>query len=215
VAATSPQTHREAAQKGIGVLSSSSFMGFEYLRNALNLYDETFDATTHDLPSNRSKSVMIFGSAVCLDTMDEALEEVPPAIAYAKNALGAYERLSKLSTDYAYMGAVKDIDFHDPDFMLNESAGFVVGDPAECIRQIQRFADLGIDTLLMRIDSVRHEVRMRTIENLGRWVLPHFQNPQHIVKSADDALEEIRAARPAHYERVAQLEKQLAAQLSS
>ncbi|ALE76884.1 luciferase (plasmid) [Pseudonocardia sp. EC080625-04] len=214
VAATSPNTHREAAEKGIGVISSSSFMGFGYIKNALEVYDETFDNTEHQLPTHRSKSVMIFGSAVCLESMDEAMAEVPPALSYAKNALGAYERLSKLSADYQYMGAVKDIDFHDPDFMLNESAGFVVGDPAECRRQIQRYVDLGIDTLLLRIDSIRHETRMRTIENLGRHVLPHFTEPHNLSKPGDDALATIREARPAHYELVAKREAELAQQTS-
>lgn len=209
VAATSPETHQQAAEKGIGVMSSSSFMGFDYLKNALALYDDTFRAASHDFPTNYSKSVMIFGTALCLDTTEEAVAAVPPAIAYAKNALGAYERLSKLSADYGYMGAVKDVDFHDQDFMLNESAGFIVGDPAECIRQVQRFADLGIDTLLLRIDSVPHDVIMRTIELFGKYVIPRFNAPQTIVKSADEALEEIRALRHVHVERLARLERTL------
>jgi alkanesulfonate monooxygenase SsuD/methylene tetrahydromethanopterin reductase-like flavin-dependent oxidoreductase (luciferase family) len=213
VAATSPETHRQAAEKGIGVISSSSFMGFDYLKNALGMYDETFAATQHDVPANYSKSVMIFGSLICLDTMEDALATAPSAVAYAKNALGAYERLSQLSTDYAYMGAVKDVDFHDQDFMLEESAGFIVGDPAECIRQVQRYADLGIDTLLMRIDSIPHEKIMRTIDLFGKYVIPHFTAPQNVVKSGDDVLEEIRKLRPAHEEALAEMQSKLARQL--
>lgn len=209
VAATSPDTHRQAAEKGIGVISSSSFMGFDYLKNALGLYDDTFLNTQHNVPANYSKSVMIFGSLICLDTMDQALAAAPSALAYAKNALGAYERLSKLSTDYAYMGAVKDVDFHDQDFMLNESAGFIVGDPAECIRQVQRYADLGIDTLLLRIDSIPHETIMRTIDLFGKYVIPHFSAPQNIVKSGDDVLEEIRLLRPAHEAALSELQAKL------
>jgi alkanesulfonate monooxygenase SsuD/methylene tetrahydromethanopterin reductase-like flavin-dependent oxidoreductase (luciferase family) len=212
VAATSPETHRQAAEKGIGVISSSSFMGFDYLKNALGMYDETFAATQHDVPANYSKSVMIFGSLICLDTMEDALATAPSAVAYAKNALGAYERLSQLSTDYAYMGAVKDVDFHDQDFMLEESAGFIVGDPAECIRQVQRYADLGIDTLLMRIDSIPHEKIMRTIDLFGKYVIPHFTAPQNVVKSGDDVLEEIRKLRPAHEEALAEMQSKLARQ---
>ena len=161
---------------------------------------------------NYSKSVMIFGSLICLDTMEEALATAPSAMAYAKNALGAYERLSQLSTDYAYMGAVKDVDFHDQDFMLQESAGFIVGDPAECIRQVQRYADLGIDTLLMRIDSIPHEKNMRTIDLFGKYVIPHFTAPQNLVKSGDDVHEEIRKLRPAHEEALAVMQSKLARQ---
>lgn len=213
VAATSPGTHIEAAQKGIGVLSSSSFMGFEYMRNALDLYDETFEKTTHDFPTTRGKAAMIFGTAICLDSMEEALHHATRALEYPKNALGAYERLAKLSKDYAYMGAVSKIDFDDRDFMLNESAGFIVGDPEECIRQVQRYADLGIDTLLLRIDSLPHEVIMKTIENFGKYVIPHFKAPQAVVKSGDEVLEEIRKLRPVHEARLKELEeKALASQ---
>lgn len=211
VAATSPDTHRQAAEKGIGVISSSSFMGFEYLKNALNIYDETYHSTRHTMHPTYSKSVMIFGTAICLDTMEEALAHVEPAVAYAKNALGAYDKLSKLSQDYAYMGAVSGVDFHDRNFMMNESAGFIVGDPAECIRQVQRFADLGIDTLLLRIDSIPHHVIVKTIEMFGKYVIPHFREPQAIVKSADDALNEIRALRERHEEGLRRLEERLAA----
>jgi alkanesulfonate monooxygenase SsuD/methylene tetrahydromethanopterin reductase-like flavin-dependent oxidoreductase (luciferase family) len=208
VAATSPGTHIEAAQKGIGVLTSSSFMGFEYMKNALALYDETFESINHDFPVNHTKGAINFGTVICLETMDEALRYVDPAIEYSKQAIGAYDRLAKLSTDYAYMGAVGGVDFHNLDFMLNDSAGFIVGDPAECIRQVQKFADLGIDTLLMRIDSIPHEIIMRTIANLGKYVIPHFKAPWAIAKSAEEALEEIRELRPVHQQKLQEFETQ-------
>ncbi|UNK47874.1 LLM class flavin-dependent oxidoreductase [Arthrobacter sulfonylureivorans] len=206
VAATSPGTHVQAAQKGIGVMTSSSFMGFEYMKNTLALYDETYDGLTFDFPTTRSKAAVNFGAVICLETMEEAMKYVGPAIEYSKQAIGAYERLAKLSEDYAYMGAVSGVDFHDTNFMLNESAGFVVGDPDECIRQVQKFADLGIDTLIMRIDSMPHDVIMRTIANIGKYVIPHFSTPWALAKSADDALEEIRALRPVHEEKLREFE---------
>jgi len=209
VAATSPQTHREAAEKGIGVISSSSFMGFEYMKNALDLYDETFDSQTHDFPTNRSKGAMIFGTAVCMDTTEEAIRLARPALEYPKNALGAYERLSKLSQDYAYMGAVSEIDFDNDEFMLSDSAGFIVGDPAECIRQVQKFVDLGIDTLYLRIDSVPHSAIMKSIENFGKYVIPHFKSPQSLVKSGEEVMAEIRKLRPIHQAKLAEMEERL------
>jgi len=209
VAATGPETHKQAGEKGIGVLSSSSFMGFNYLRNAYDLYDESFHNAEHEFHPTYGKAAMIFGTAICMDTTEEALKHVTPAVEYAKNALGAYDRLSKLSKDYAYMGAVNGVDFHDRDFMLNDSAGFIVGDPAECIRHVQKFYDLGIDTLLLRIDSIPHHVIMKTIEMFGKHVIPHFREPQAIVKSADEALAEIRNLREVHEEKMRKLEERI------
>ena len=205
VAATSPATHEQAARKGIGVISFASFMGFEYTRNALRLYDETFDASSHDFPVNRHKAALVGGGMHCAETTEHARREMAPALAYAALAVGGYDRLSQLSSDYAYMGAVKNVDFGNTDYLLNESAGFVVGDPDECIRQIRVFEELGIETLVMRIDSLPHEQLLRSIELFGKYVIPHFQNPEAVVRPAEDVLEQIRAQRPIHEERLRQL----------
>jgi alkanesulfonate monooxygenase SsuD/methylene tetrahydromethanopterin reductase-like flavin-dependent oxidoreductase (luciferase family) len=202
VAATSPDSHRQAAEKGIGVLSSSSFLGYEYNRNALRLYDEAFDAATHVLPARRSKGILIGGAMHCAETTKQARAEAMPSVEYARLAVGAYERLSKLSADYAYMGAVKDVRFDDLDWMLNESGNFIIGDPDECIRQLEVVRELGVDTVLLRIDSLPHEQLLRSIELFGKYVIPHFKAPGTVVRPADDVLEEIRAMRPLHEERL-------------
>ena len=55
-------------------------------------------------------------------------------------ATGAYERLSKLSKDYAYMGAITEVadKLDDLDYMLNESASYIAGDPDELVKQLKR-----------------------------------------------------------------------------
>ncbi|MEU5927732.1 LLM class flavin-dependent oxidoreductase, partial [Streptomyces antimycoticus] len=115
-----------------------------------------------------------------------------------------YERLSKLSKDYAYMGAVKDIDFNDEEYMFERSQGFMVGDPEHCIEHVQRYADMGVEALVLRVDSLPHDQLMRSIELFGKYVIPRFKHPRNVVRSADDVLAEIRAARPAHEEALRQ-----------
>jgi alkanesulfonate monooxygenase SsuD/methylene tetrahydromethanopterin reductase-like flavin-dependent oxidoreductase (luciferase family) len=214
VAATSPDSHRQAAEKGIGVYSSSSFLGYEYNRNALAIYDETFDATTHSFPVHREKGILIGGAMHCAETTAQARKEALPAIEYARLAVGAYERLAKLSADYAYMGAVKDVRFDDTDWMLQDSGNFIVGDPDACVQQLKVLEEMGIDTVLLRIDSLPHDQLMRSIELFGKYVIPHFKAPGSVVRPADEVLEEIRAMRPVHEERLAQQMGQLTASQS-
>lgn len=206
VAATSPATHEQAGHKGLGVLSHASFLGFEYFRNTLKLYDEAFRSTEHPYPSTYAKTVLVGGGMHCAETTDQAIKEVQPAVHYAKLSVGAYERLAQLSADYAYMGAISGVDFDNVDLMLNESAGFIVGDPDECIRQVERFQDLGADTILMRIDSLPHDQLMRSIELFGKYVIPRFTSPSAVVRPADEVLEAIRVMRPMHEEKVTQFE---------
>ena len=198
VAATSPDTHQQAAEKGIGAISFSSYLGFEYSKNALQVYDETFAATEHPFPVNYAKGMLVGGAMHCAETTEQAREEAAPMPEYAKLSLGGYERLAKLSADYAYMGAVKDVAFDDPEYMLNESAGFIVGDPEDCIKQGRVYEELGIDLLLMRIDSLPHEKLMRSIELFGKYVIPHFKASKTIVRPAEDVIGEIRELRPVH-----------------
>jgi alkanesulfonate monooxygenase SsuD/methylene tetrahydromethanopterin reductase-like flavin-dependent oxidoreductase (luciferase family) len=200
VAATSPDSHQQAGEKGIGVMSAPSFMGFDFLQNALKIYDETFSATTHSDPAYYHKTAAIIGGVHCAETTAQARKEALPMLKYAQLSVGGFERLSKLSQDYAYMGAVKDVDFHDEGYMYGDSAGFVVGDPDECIRQIRVYEEMGVDTITMRMDSIPHDQLMRSIEMFGKYVIPHFKSPDRVVRSADDVLADIRAARPKHQE---------------
>jgi alkanesulfonate monooxygenase SsuD/methylene tetrahydromethanopterin reductase-like flavin-dependent oxidoreductase (luciferase family) len=198
MAAGSPSSVREAAEKGIGAIMGGLYFGFDFVESMLKLYDETLAATDHPWPITPKKMVTVGGGLICAPTTEQALAQVQPMLDMVNLSTGAYERLSKLSADYAYMGAVKDIDFSDQNYMLNESSGFVVGDPQDCIRQVQRYADLGVEGLVMRVDSIPYEQRMQTIEMFGKYVIPHFKHPRNIVRPADDILEDIRAARPAH-----------------
>ena len=99
-----------------------------------------------------------------------------------------------------YMGAVKDVDFDDEEYMFERSQGFLVGDPDHCIEHVQRYVDMGVDALVLRVDSLPHEQLLRSIELFGKYVIPHFKHPRNVVRPADDVLADIRAARPAHEE---------------
>jgi alkanesulfonate monooxygenase SsuD/methylene tetrahydromethanopterin reductase-like flavin-dependent oxidoreductase (luciferase family) len=196
----SPGSVQEAARKGIGAIMGGLYFGFDFVKSMLELYDETLAATDHPYPITPRKMVTVGGGMHCAETTEQAVAECGPMMDMVKLSTGAYERLSKLSADYAYMGAIKDVDFNDQDYMLNRSSGFIVGDPDACAAQVQRFVDMGAEAIVMRIDSVPHEQRMRSIELFGKYVIPRFKNPRNIVRSPDDILEDIRAARPAHEE---------------
>ncbi|WP_331743106.1 LLM class flavin-dependent oxidoreductase [Kitasatospora sp. NBC_01300] len=199
-AAGSPSSVETAASMGIGAIMGGFFLGFDLVENMLKLYDETLAATTHPYPITPRKMVLISGGMHCAETTALAREQAEPLFDMVRLATDAFERLSKLSKDYAYMGAVKDVDFDDEEYMFERSQGFIVGDPERCIAHVQRYADMGVEALVLRVDSLPHDQLMRSIELFGKYVIPRFKHPRNVVRPADDVLADIRAARPAHQE---------------
>ncbi|MBM7242547.1 LLM class flavin-dependent oxidoreductase [Rhodococcus fascians] len=202
MATGSPESVRAAAELGVGAIMGGFYLGFEFLENMLSIYDEALAGATHTYPLQAEKLAVVSGGMHCAETRDEARDLARTLTESVALSTDAYQRLSKLSSDYQYMGAVKDLDFHDERYMLEDSAGFIVGDPDDCIAQVQRFADLGVDSLVMRIDGLPHRELMKSIELFGKYVIPKFKNPGAVVRSSGEILDDIRAARPAHYAEV-------------
>lgn len=206
MATGSPESVRAAAQLGVGAITGGFYLGFEFIENMLRIYDEAMaeaiEAGSHDYPVQPQKLAAVGGGMHCAETRDEAFKWAATLSETVALSTDAYERLSNLSKDYAYMGAVKDIDFSDQNYMFNDSSGFIVGDPDDCARQVQRFADAGADGIVMRIDGLPHQELMKSIELFGKYVIPRFKNPRGVVRTPDAVLEDIRAARTAHYAEV-------------
>ena len=209
LAATSPASHTIAAQKGIGAVSFANFSGWDVLIKNLGVYDTVFDETDHAMPARRNKAVLASG-LICAETMAEARKEFLPILDYVKLAVDAYDRLATTGEDYAYVKEIKqnvDENILDVDYMLNESASFVVGAPDDCIEQCQRFEELGIDELWLRIDTTEHDEILRTIERFGKYVIPHFKSKHAVVRTPEEVIADIRAMRESHYAKLAEFEE--------
>ncbi|MEV0366456.1 LLM class flavin-dependent oxidoreductase [Nocardia fusca] len=202
MATGSPESVRTAAELGVGAIVGGFYLGFDFIENMLRIYDEALVGATHTYPLQAQKLVAVAGGMHCAETRDEAVRWARQLTETVALSTDAYERLSKLSADYQYMGAVKHVDFSDERYMLQDSAGFIVGDPDDCIAQVQRYADLGADALVMRIDGLPHSELMKSIELFGKYVIPKFKNPRGVVRTPEAILDDIRNARPAHYAEV-------------
>ncbi|MET4430233.1 LLM class flavin-dependent oxidoreductase [Mycolicibacterium sp. 624] len=207
MAAGSPDSVRKAAELGIGAIVGGFYLGFDFLESMLRIYDDALDGATHSYPLQAEKLVAVGGGMHCAETRDEAFKWARHLKETVGLSTDAYDRLSKLSADYQYMGAVKNIDFDDERYMFEDSSGFIVGDPDDCVAQVQRFVDLGADAIVMRIDGLPHRELMKSIELFGKYVIPKFKNPRAVVRPADAVLTDIRAARPAHYAELESFEK--------
>ncbi|MCA6100091.1 LLM class flavin-dependent oxidoreductase [Bradyrhizobium australafricanum] len=199
MATSSPQSITAAAQMGIGAMMGGGYSGFASVQRSAELYDKELASAEHVYPLQAQKVAVISGGMHCADTNEEAERWAATLAHSVALSIDAYERLSKLSADYGSLGKIKNIDFKNERYLFDESGSFIVGDVETCARQVQRFVDIGIDALALRIDGMPHKELMKSIELFGKYVIPRFKNPRSVVRTSDAILADIRAARPAHY----------------
>ena len=70
-------------------------------------------------------------------------------------------------------------DFDPRDF--NKQDMIIVGTPDECMKKIQHYADIGVDQLLcyVQFGYLPHKSVMRTIELLGKEIIPELEKRGH------------------------------------
>lgn len=179
VASSSVEGHRIAGANGLGVMSTSNFLGFAEVEKYLRTYKEAIKQA-HPLGGfiTNSYGILVLPGH-CADTKAEAVKEVRErALAFASIVGVLYSELGKASSDYAYMEEVVERvrgKLDDLDYLVNESASVIAGDPDDCIKQIQRFVDIGVDEIILGIDGLPHNQLMRSIELFGKYVIPSFK----------------------------------------
>ncbi|AFJ89377.1 luciferase family protein [Burkholderia sp. KJ006] len=198
VAATSANSHAWAGSEGLAVMSHAIYQGWEKQKGLLDTYWNSWKRDeTGPLHKPRAGMPLFIGIG---KTDQEAKDIYAGAIMnYARISTDAYPRLAKLADNYAYMAEsvpAMQRAAEDWDYLLNESATTVCGSPDTVIRQLEQYEKLGIDEVLLHIDSVPHEQIMSTIDMVGRYVIPHFNDRNNIVRPTDELLEKIRAMRP-------------------
>ncbi|NEU99314.1 LLM class flavin-dependent oxidoreductase [Bradyrhizobium uaiense] len=198
IAATSERSHSWAGSEGLAVMSNCIYQGWEVQEKLLNTYRRGWKRDEQGpLDRPRIGIPLFFG----IGSTDQKAKDdyAEPLMHYARISTDAYPRLAKLADDYAYMSEsvpAMERAGKDWDYLLNHSATTVCGSPDTVIRQIEKFQAMGVDEVLLHLDSVNHEKIMEAIDMCGRYVIPHFNDRNNVVRPTEDILGQIRAMRP-------------------
>lgn len=168
VAASSESSHFAAGKKGLGVMTFPNFQGYESLEKSVKAYRSGIaEAEPVGASVNDSVGVLAIPS-LCLEDSALARERIYPYVRMFTKALRADQ--------YAFRNEIEAIAGRadELDFMIQESAGVIIGDPDECIEQIERYYELGITEITLGMDGVPHDLIVESIRNFGRYVIPHF-----------------------------------------
>jgi alkanesulfonate monooxygenase SsuD/methylene tetrahydromethanopterin reductase-like flavin-dependent oxidoreductase (luciferase family) len=198
VAATSPNSHAWAGKEGLAVMSHAIYQGWEKQKDLLDTYWKNWKQDEAG-PLHQPRAGMPIFIGIGKTDQEAKDDFAGPLMNYARISTDAYPRLAKLADNYAYMAeSVPSMQraAEDWEYLLNESATTVCGSPDTVIRQLEKYEALGIDEVLLHMDSVPHEKIMSAIEMVGRYVIPHFKDRNNIVRPLEEVLNKIRAMRP-------------------
>jgi len=183
MAATTAGSAAVAGENGLGLLSFSIMQPLDKMAEAVRDY-RAASARAVPLTGVRTNKVAAYTLVHCADTMAQA-----EANGIWNSCGWWYQNLAQFTLDWELVhlpkqeqegafpllkplleGNVPLQHFHDADML-------VVGDPQRCFEKMKRYADLGVDQLIcyVQFGHHSHESVMRTIELLGKEVLPELE----------------------------------------
>ncbi len=193
VSASSADSHRNAGKLGLGGMTGASVLGWDYVAESAAAYHEGF-AEREPISPLVTESLGIYTTRVnCAATQAEAIDAVKDtALTFIEINIGPggrYDQLAPTSPDYAYLGKVREMQAHmdDLDYIMQASPYVLAGTPDFLIEQIERLESLGYTEFLMGIDGMGHEANKRSIEMIGRHVIPYFREKDRATAAATPA----------------------------
>jgi alkanesulfonate monooxygenase SsuD/methylene tetrahydromethanopterin reductase-like flavin-dependent oxidoreductase (luciferase family) len=185
-ATTSPPSHELVGRLGLGLLSFTIGVPPEDLAQRIALYRRGIAAAK---PVGRfvNPRAATFTMVHCADSTAAAVDAAREAFAwYAQTGVRQIQTLGQwqqeLAQNYATYDYTKAIADMDPGFLtfdyLDKIGACLVGDPDRIIATARRYEAAGCDLLLclMQPHAIPHERVLRSIELVGRHVIPEFRS---------------------------------------
>ncbi len=183
MAATSTGSAAVAGRNGLGLLSFSIMQPLETMAQVIRDY-RAASADPKPLTQVTTNKVAAYTLVHCAESIEQAeANGVWDSVAWWYQNLAQFTldwelpHLSKEEQESAFpllnplmKGEIPLQHFHDADML-------VVGDPERCYQKMKHYADLGVDQLIcyVQFGHHSHESVMKTIELLGKEVLPELE----------------------------------------
>ncbi len=185
-ATTSLDGHYEMGRRGIGVCSFTVGVPPEELAERVGRYRQGLADCQRPVGLFRNERVATFTMVHVADSNERAFEEAGESMAWYPSHAGrlfgeAARWMEGLGNGdlgtYSYMEAAKKLGaFQVPFDYIRDSGAAVVGDPDRAVEIAKRYEAAGCDLLLCLLNpyKIPHEASMRSIELLGKHVIPEF-----------------------------------------
>ncbi len=178
ISAASEQTHTNAGKNGHGVMTGNSLAGgWKYMEDSIAAYRSGQAECTRPKDQIVDSAGALALVAHCAEDAETARRESEELAGRALDLVsGWFNALAKSTTDYEAMAPMKEVvDRRDDlEFLIERSPYLSVGDPDFFLERCQKLQDLGYDEFILRVDGLGHENNLKTIELIGKHVIPQF-----------------------------------------
>jgi alkanesulfonate monooxygenase SsuD/methylene tetrahydromethanopterin reductase-like flavin-dependent oxidoreductase (luciferase family) len=183
MAATSESSASVAGENGLGLLSFSIMQPLETLAKVIREYRQA-SATATPLTQVTTNKVAAYTLVHCADSMAEAeANGIWESVGWWYSNLAQFtldwelEHLTKEQQDATFPLLKPLLGGEAPVQQFHEADMLVIGDPERCFEKMKHYADLGVDQLIcyVQFGYNSHESVMKTIELLGKEVLPEIE----------------------------------------
>ena len=185
VVSTSVESNRLAGEHGIGTMACDLWMGWEYFEEQIDAYKKSIVNAQHTCGHVRNSIGAATLGAYCDTTLEEAKEYGGGwVMRYHRAVTRSHPELATRSADYNYMKGIKQREKYvgDLDFLRVNSPTCMLGTPDDFIERIKTLEKMGIDEVILSIDGVGHEKILKSLELVGKYVIPEFKNPQMLAR---------------------------------
>lgn len=182
--------HEMMGELGLGLCSFSIGTSMEHLAERVEKYRAGMRRCETPIAAYKNEHVVAFTMVNCAPTSEESyacsrdayewyahasadsLSELSDWVEAQNGDLGTYQYTDKIRT--AARSGSKEVALNF-DAMLGKNS-VVAGNPDEVVERFRQYEEAGVDQLLclMNPHDIPHANVMRTIELLGRYVIPEF-----------------------------------------
>jgi alkanesulfonate monooxygenase SsuD/methylene tetrahydromethanopterin reductase-like flavin-dependent oxidoreductase (luciferase family) len=190
MAATSPDSWKLAARNGIGILGLSIYVPVRTVAQQIRTYRAEL-VNAKPVGKGINDKVGVFTIAHCAETLEQAKANRAhdAAIEYLNYAFKVFasgltpERAKGGDSPHLSLQLAKEFPLLPKMIRgevtyeeLDEEDMVIVGDPAHCIRKLERYREAGADRVLclMQASRIPHAAVLRSIELFGKHVIPRF-----------------------------------------
>jgi alkanesulfonate monooxygenase SsuD/methylene tetrahydromethanopterin reductase-like flavin-dependent oxidoreductase (luciferase family) len=171
-AAISPKSHKLAGEMGCGLMTLTVGVELEQLAQRVQTYREGIKSAK-PVGNYINNKVSSFTNLHCAETTQRALDySEKPFMDYTKTVVDLYEeKLKKTGVDVDFSSTREKLRWD----YLNDSNQVIVGNPDEIIEKLEKYEEAGVDEIFIRSEGIDHPEVMKSIELLGKYVIPHFK----------------------------------------
>ena len=186
MAATSDGSCEVAGENALGMLSFAIMQPLERMAQQIAGYRKAQERAK-PLTDVSTNKVAAYTLVHCADTMAQAeANEIWKSVAWWYQHLAQFTlewelpHLTKAEQDATFPLMKPLLDGNIPIQHFHDADMIVVGDAQRCLEKMKHYADLGVDQLIcyVQFGYHPHESVMRTIEILGKEVLPEIEKYQ-------------------------------------